>query len=286
MGLIRTGAATLDLSEMLEKAWGSGEFRAPSLDEFNKARRLFTQMLTARADTALQEQWNVLGFEWLTPSNSPSALWVLREREGRLSGGGFYLFRPQAQREIACEAPHARSDLHTGSIALELFLEGGFCAGAWGTVSRCGADLAHLDRTFFQAFTLAFAEAHPRGILAQFHGFEPSPHREAQGKPVDLVISSGSSRHPEWLTVMVRRLKTELPDSTWWVYPTNTRELGGTRNAQALALQQMNWPGFLHLELGLEFRQRLLHKPAQRSQLLQCLPVSQESPEPPGKTGS
>lgn len=182
-----------------------------------------------------------------------------------------FLFRPESAISLAWEAPHAKTDFHTGVIALELFMQGRARVAAWSTISRKKADMAHLSNTFFHSFTLAFAEDFPRGIVVQLHGFEDSKREAFAGGAIDLIMSSGKRRHPTWFDDTVKRLR-QGQLAAIRVYPDDIRELGGTRNAQSLALMQRGHEGFLHLEMSPEFRKRLRNSESARAALIKCLP--------------
>ena len=55
------------------------------------------------------------------------------------------------------------------------------------------------------------------------------------------------------------------------LYPLSIRELGGTTNVQGIALRQLGYQSFVHMEMSRPLRQALLDDEATRVQLLRCM---------------
>jgi hypothetical protein len=274
MRLGSEGARADGLATLLEAALDNKVYAEPAEQTLRSARALFKRMLLApKASDELKESWAALGFDWVEIQHLGENLLWLCEKAGQEKGRGVYLFRPGSESFLAWQAPHAKTDIRTGDISLRLFLQSRARAAAWSTISRKQADMAHLTNTFFHSFTLAFAEACPRGILVQLHGFEEAKRQETAPEPFDLILSSGSRHHPDWFLDTVKRFRQSMAQAVR-VYPDDTRELGGTRNAQSQALLQLGHPGFLHLEMSPAFRERLRQSAEARSTLIRCLPAS------------
>lgn len=228
----------------------------------------------------LQTEWSKLGFELRPVSIAQESLWVLSEPAGKQAGRGWYLFRDprreparngmdglRSASPVALEAPHARNDVHTGLIALRLFLEGNARVLACATITRRRADMAHLTETFFQAFTLAFAESCPTGLVVQVHGFDSRNHSITTA---EVVASTGSKTPEPWLSQVANDL-SKCTSLSVLAYPKETRQLGGTRNAQANALHQSTQCRFLHLEMSRDLRNRLTEDATLRRIILNCV---------------
>lgn len=263
-----TQAQEVDLEACLARVITNKHYQAPSPAEFTQATDLFQRTLEDRwADGKLTTSWAALGFEFRQVTAMNEQLWLLSESAGNEAGRGWFLFRTDSRSSLALQAPHARNDVHTGVIALRLFLAGRARVLAASTITRHRADMAHLDDTFFQAFTLAFARACPTGMVVQLHGFDAPNRPELEAE----IIASAGTRSPEpWLADVVQRLNklTALPALA---YPQDTRQLGGTLNAQSRALRQSRDCRFLHLEMSRELRERLTNDAALRRTILDCV---------------
>lgn len=261
-------ARAVDLEACLTRAVTNKVYQAPTPAELTRAKELFERTLQSHwTDAELTTDWAALGFEFQEVATTEESLWLLSEPAGRESGRGWYLFRTDRQSSIAMEAPHARNDIHTGIIALRLFLAGQARVFAASTITRHRADMAHLDDSFFHAFTLAFAQACPTGLVVQLHGFDKRNHPTAEA---DFIASAGIRSPEPWLTDLVQQLKkaTALPVLT---YPHDTKQLGATLNAQGRALRQTRHCRFLHLEMSRELRERLTRDDELRRAILNCL---------------
>jgi len=264
----RLQAKAAELQARLARAIANKVYQAPAAEDLVQARRLFQLTLQGQSRPAsLTADWAALGLEFQEVAGPAESLWLLTEPAGRETGRGWYLFRPHRESSIALEAPHARNDIHTGKIALQLFLAGKARTLAASTITRHRADMAHLEDTFFQAFTLAFAEVHRAGLVVQLHGFELGNHR---GTQADMIASAGTLSPGPWLTALVQRLR-ETTSLRAAAYPQDTRQFGAKLNAQGRALQQARQCRFLHLELSMELRKRLLREAGLRRAILDCL---------------
>ena len=259
------------LADLWAAARGKENFQQPDRAELRAAEDLFRRTLDGKEGTeALRQAWRELHWDYLPVRDGGADLVVVRELPEHRTGRGFYAFRRGHVPAIALEAPHGTDDLHTGRIALALFGQGETAAGAWNTVPRAGGDLAHLPDSYFQAFTRAFAAAHPHGLIVQLHGFEAAKRTSAAGMQADAIASNGTRQPPGWLLAVGQGLRASCTD-TVKVYPIDIRELGGTTNAQAQLLQGLGHDGFLHVEMSLAFRQRLREEPKLREDFLKCI---------------
>ena len=265
---VRTEAESFDLEQHLARAITNKVYQAPSSAELAQGKDLFQRALQGQLTGGeLRTNALPLGFEAHEILNGRETLWLLCETPGAETGRGWYLLRTNRQSTILLEAPHARNDIRTGLIGLRMFLAGRSRAFAAATITRHRADMAHLDDTLFQAFTLAFARSCPAGLVVQLHGFESGNHRDTEA----AIIASDGTRSPEpWLADLMRRLKTatSLPILA---YPTETQALGATLNAQARGLRQDGGCRFLHLELSMDLRERLASDDELRRGILDCL---------------
>ncbi len=193
-------------------------------------------------------------------------LW-LRERADAAWGGGVLALRlgPLPQ-ELVLQAPHPRSDLHSGLITGSLFDAGGIRAASFATAQRDASpdsDVAHNPETFFQSASDGLAEALPDPLFVQLHGF-------GQGtSTADAVISAGSGfMTAEALSGAIARLERALG-----VDDLRTGEevpaLAGRENAQGRLLAGR--ARFLHVELSLPLRLALRDDAALRASFAAAL---------------
>jgi hypothetical protein len=258
----------LDLEACLAQAITNRSYQAPDPSELARAKELFEHTLRSDQPAAeLKTRWADLGLVLDEVASEKETLWRVSEPPGKECGRGWYLFRTQPQSAIALEAPHARNDVHTGIIALRLFLAGQARALAASTITRHRADMAHLDNTFFQAFTLAFAEACPTGLVVQFHGFESGNH---DGVNADVIASAGTRSPEPWLAAVVQQFR-KATSLIVLAYPQDTQQLGATLNAQGQALHKNGRCRFLHLEMKEDLRERLTRDGELRRAILECL---------------
>jgi hypothetical protein len=275
LGAMQAGAETTapDLEAWLARAITNTNYRPPAQTDFTRAKELFGHTLTGdRPVTELKAGWEKLGFGFYEVATNGETLWLLSEPPGREFGRGWYLFRTNHQSTLALEAPHARNDVQTGIISLRLFLAGQARVLAAATITRYTADMAHLDDTFFHAFTLAFAETCPTGLVFQLHGFESNNHTNARA---DVIASTGSSSPGSWFTDAIQQFRTST-SLLVLAYPQDTKTLGATTNAQGQALHKAGRCRFLHLEFTKEVRDRLTRDPKLRRAILECLSAAQK----------
>jgi hypothetical protein len=268
----RMQARALDLEASLARAIVNTSYQEPAAGELTRAKELFKHTLQGDQTVAeLKTRWAESGFVLyeLDPNGEP--LWLVTEPTGKESGRGWYLFRANCQSNFALEAPHARNDIHTGIIGLRLFHAGPVRALAASTITRHRADMAHLDNTFFQAFTLAFSEACPTGLVLQLHGFESGNHSNI---PADIVASAGTRSPEPWFADVVERLR-RATSMRVLAYPRDTKILGANLNAQGGAVNKTRHCRFLHLEMTPELRERLARDQELRHAILNGLSGTQ-----------
>jgi hypothetical protein len=243
-------------------------------DQLEQARRLFARTLRGK-DSAdvLRQSWAGLGFELLDfQLDDGSKVWLLSEFQNRQIGRGFYAIRPRSSSVTAIQAPHSFADLQTRQLAAALFLGGDFRAAAWNTVHRKRADVAHIEASFFNAFTRAFIDVgYDQAVVCQLHGFASDKRSTDAGRRSDLIVSNGSRSPSFWLYHTARQFRAAFPHLDVRLYPDEVVELGGTTNRQARVLRQAGLGRFLHLEMGVKLRKELINSPSSRADYLKIL---------------
>jgi predicted protein tyrosine phosphatase len=137
-------------------------------------------------------------------------------------------------------------------------------------VPRNVADLTHLDRTYLIAFSLAFAQAYPREMIVQLHGYNAGRRRTVAATDSGAIVSAGHNRPSAQLAAAVHCMRQQVEPQTR-LFGVDVRELGATTNTVAQALRAIRYDLFVHVEMALPLRERLLADGAQRRALLNCL---------------
>lgn len=263
--------AASPLTQFWKASMQGGRYRAPTQPELQRAEALFRQTLLGQGTTQeLQQAWATLGIELVQIHGGGEDWWVLQEQPEHKTGRGFYVFRLAEAKALVIQAPHSGADRYTGEITLSLLREGAAKAAAWRTLPRQQADLAHLEATYFQAFTRAFAQAFPSGTVMQLHGFEQEKREGRSAGDADIVLSNGTRTPPERLRQIGQCWHRTLGVIVK-LYPDDVKDLGATANAQAMLLHGMGYPGFLHIEMSTLVRERLQQRKHERAIFLQCL---------------
>lgn len=200
------------------------------------------------------------------------------EPEGRCRGGGTYLLRSESGLlPLLITAPHRGADRHTGPLAMALMVEGRARAAGWNSVPRRSScksgtsDLARIARHPFTALSAGFARAYPNGRVVQVHGFDRNRRTTPEGKAASIILSNGSTFVSPTLRALVACLRHSLPSENVAVFPTDVSELGALRNAQGRRLRAIGFEGFVHAELSLDLRERLMSDYSLRRRFGSCL---------------
>jgi hypothetical protein len=281
------------VAELLDQSREGGRFEMPSDTELARSRQLFYRLFKSDLQPDLFEQWKTLGFAYQQIELSGKPYICLYEKDADRRGRGFYLFAKAPTARHVLMMPHGFYDLHTREIGFDLSREGHFAAIVWNTVHRYGADkgisrnrgyrhrpdssdptdtwdMARLSRSYFTAFTHAFAGAEPRGCLIQLHGFSQKKRDSRAGRDADMIISNGTRQLSHELRAFSDCLKIGMPGMIR-SYPTEVEELGGTQNTIGALLRARGHTGFVHIEMSYPLRVRLKKESALRQVFLQCI---------------
>ncbi len=269
-----TAGAAGPLERVLTETWTPERYLAVDAGQSAQAEALFISILADSADA----QQKAAALDMVLEPVGPG-LRVLRESAAHRGGRGVYFFRaPEAAVPLALQAPHARSDRHTGVLAVRLMASGRARALALNSAPRrigqpprnVDADLAHLPDSWMLAFTRAFAHALPQGRIVQLHGFSAEKRSTREGREADLIISPG---HLEG-SLPVLAVAACLAGEDFGLvrrFPDEVAELGGTTNVMARWLRAAGSPGFVHIEMVAELRNRLRKSPDLLARLGNCL---------------
>lgn len=272
-------ASPTPLAAALDEVRAEAGFQAPSWRTMQDARAVFRRLLTGEAepDAAALERFGLVARPVRIGTGRVPAL---SDPPAEVRGRGFYLLDREASgaSDVLLQAPHRFKDLDTGEIAAELVAAGGFRAAAWNTVPRWApddrsdrsSDVAHLDVSLFNAFTLAFAEAYPDGAVVQLHGYARGHRDTAAGRRAEVIVSSGTRRLHGPARAVYRCLDSAL-DAVVLGYGESVFELGATTNRNAAALRRIGFRRFVHVEMVRELRRRVLEEPALQARLRRCL---------------
>jgi len=203
-------------------------------------------------------------------------IWGLLELDEAPRGGGAYLFagRPTGgKRELILAAPHAFFDEQTGVIAGTIFFaqvatDARMRAFFTNTLHRyrdrpgkpvphedSAADVCHNPQHLFSAVTEAAARTTPVTVV-QIHGFGSAQERNA-----DVIVSAGKKNASTPRTRAVAAGIARILAAKVAVFPEETRELGATTNVQGQRLASIPGAEFVHIEMSMPVRQRLIQDP-------------------------
>jgi len=276
------GIASVSASEirvMLYEAQQEGSYVPADVTELEKAESLFLRVFQGDNAQTLRNEWGAIGFGLIEIREKGINYWVIQENVGRKEGRGFYLFRLNSNSITAIQAPHSFKDLRTREITFDLMFQSDYVAAAWNTVPRdyvvngvtVDADLAHLEQTFYIAFSRAFAQHFAQGNLVQLHGYAVEKRTTAAGKASELILSSGTSSPTSVLMQTADCMKQKVSDKSL-VYPLEVTELGATTNTIGAALREIGHEGFMHIEINRDVRERLLTENKLQNNFDRCLP--------------
>ena len=265
------------LAAALEPIQAEEGFQAPAWPAMQEAQKAFRRVLAGKAEPA-EKEFRPFGFTLRTVRLETGPALAVTEPPSDVRGRGFYVIDRHASAPVLVQAPHRFKDLDTGAIVAELVAPGGFRAAAWNTVPRWApddrsdrsSDVAHIDASYFNAFTQAFAEAYPDGAVVQIHGFARGNRDTAAGRRADVIVSNGTRRLQGPARAVHRCLSGAL-DATVLGYGETVFELGATTNRNAAALRRLGFQRFVHVEMVRDLRRRALAEPRLQERIRGCL---------------
>ncbi|HRY15870.1 MAG TPA: hypothetical protein P5330_08365 [Candidatus Competibacteraceae bacterium] len=266
----------------MERLWSasrSDEYRAPTPEALAETERLFRRALAGETGNALAADWAALGYKMEQVTDWNQVFTVVHEQPDQCWGRGFYVFAALPAGHPVLQAPHSFHDLHTGAIALRLFGQGRFAAGAWNTVRRSyqnrdgekvNADMAHAPESPFIAFSRAVAFVRPASAILQLHGFKAEERKTQTGRAAGAIISAGQ-RQPTAAAERTARCLDALFTEPVLLYPIQVEELGGVTNAIGQTLRALGSNAFVHIELAQPLREQLRDNEALQGSFGDCL---------------
>lgn len=253
------------LRSLFREAAQGGEFAMPTAGELAEARLMFDLLLKGKLETAaFKELLDSLGMEQLPVTEVGTDFVVLREKEGRKTGRGFYIYTNGATAHRYLLVPHAFTDVKTGHIALKLVDMGCFSLVALNTRKRyevrdnlkIDQDLAHLTGTYFSVLSHALAALADEPRVVQIHGYSKGNRETEAGMDADVIVSSGRRSLQPYASAVAECLSRN-DDYNVMVYPDQVYELGGTTNVTARIMRKAGNKSFLHIEMSRPFRDML-----------------------------
>lgn len=275
------------LSSHILSASKSERFVASTAYEVATVERLFRRTLRTAHDGSesienLNSAWQQVEMQ-IDESTLPNhqRIWILCENDDAQRGRGFYAFRVTQSQDnaeknesvlpVALQSPHCFFDKYTRSINVRLFETGHFSAAAWNTVRRQQVDLAHTQRHYLNAFTMAFADSDRQSRIVQLHGFSQDARTSDDGRQSDLIISDGTRSPGSNTRLFAARMQASMSGFAVKLFPEDVQELGATTNSQAKALRSVGFSTFLHLEMSLAFRRAFRRHRQTRDEFIQVL---------------
>ena len=261
----------LELKKLFQDSAIDSEIQFANQSDVVDFRKLMVQTLTSETVLpAMVVQWKEIGWELRSIAQSNAC--VLIELPNQRFGRGVYLIRRGIKSKLTVQAPHRFYDKKTGVIARKIFEEHDVWAVGSNTANRKKIDLAHSDRHYFNAFTEALVEVQSDVAIIQLHGFS-SDNKPVEGKSVSVIVSDTTKFPGRMARETATEFKTRFGKSHTRLFPLEVRWLGGTKNSQGSLARQMGSVRFLHVEMNLEFRQRLVTDASVREQFIQAIEV-------------
>jgi hypothetical protein len=247
---------------------GSDESRfvVPSDEELRTLESVVGRALRHEPLGSLQSDLAPIGYRITSIPEWPDAV-LIHEGERRRGGGGFVVRTTAkgadpASAPWAIQAPHTFYDTGTLPIACALFHQSEdaralfyntahrYKASAAAAGVLHPADVAHSERTLFQAATRGLLAAVPKCGVVQVHGFAD--------RIVDFgaVLSSGERLAAQATVLSLKVAFSRLLEVPIAAYPNDTKELGATTNVQGPLVRGAGGR-FVHMELSEKTRQRL-----------------------------
>ena len=259
------------LTQVLADASRHKQYEPVSVAELRQAEKLFLATFVASESfSELKRRWSDLGWNYrqlvnASGSDSGTAVYLLTESPSDIRGRGCYAFRHNAELPVAIQAPHSFYDKHTRSIGIRIFEQGSARAASWNTVRRSVEDAAHVRDTYFNAFTRAFLQIDSRMAIVQLHGFAQEKRKTLSGRASDIIVSNGT-RFPGRLARSAAAQLASGDLGAVHLYPSQVKELGGTKNAQASIVHQHGFDNFIHIEMSADIRKSLCNRKNLRDQ--------------------
>lgn len=213
------------------------------------------------------QAWQALAFDQLDSNTQ----WAVREQAAARRGWGAYVFRASPSRPLLIQAPHADSDLGTGTIALALYRQSSAWALALNSTARttaAQADQAHAGTGPFMLLTDAALTLDASTVLVQVHGFGSQTARRFDLADDSVVLSNGTTDPDQALRQLAACLVAAGFDAR--LFPGQARYPGGTGNSVGRRMRERAAGRFVHLELGAALR-RQLAQPARLEAFSACL---------------
>jgi hypothetical protein len=137
-------------------------------------------------------------------------------------------------------------------------------------------DLAHTRGHYLDAFTRAFVQARPHGVVIQLHGFLQRKRKTAAASSADLIISSGTRYPQAWIQETASEFQDSFGHGVTRLYPREVLELGGTTNTQGTIMRASESGRFIHLEMSQALRRKLRYERLVRKDFLTDLSTACE----------
>lgn len=248
-------------------------YQPVTVDEMQDAEGVFKKLLRDELNDEVQIQLSKLNLMMLKTAD----FLIISEIKPPYSGKGVFVIDRRSKYAGLLQAPHAYHDRKTGNISIKLFVENKFKALVINTVNRSSlskngekvsADMAHLKNSLYIAFSRAYVSEYAHGHIVQLHGFNAKKRKATRA--FDFILSNGTGTYNQQLIKQKNCIRQNLSKHSY-VYPIDTRVLGGTKNSIGNTVRSMGFSGFQHIEISLPMRKRLNTSAKSRDQFSRCL---------------
>ncbi len=224
--LIKNGSLTGYVYSIIDDMPGKdgNNYQNPSSEQFSSWKNLIQTLLKKDFSSASSLAGD-FSYELIEFTDGTEKYYILQKKENSLNYWGTYVFNPEGCRKIIIQSPHPKYDLNTGKQGVYVLKNTGalfYClagthrcnssliSNCSGTTSACGStsgpyrisDMAHNDKSIFQATTGAVKESDSTLVFIQLHGFG-----KKSGDPY-VIMSNGTRITPD--PDYINLLKNEL----------------------------------------------------------------------------
>lgn len=266
----------LNAAENLKSNWKNKRasfYQQYTNSQLNLARSAFENILRNNINDDVVENLQSLNLM----IHKQHDFWIINEKSKPYSGQGMYAIRITTENQLLLQAPHAYSDLMTGSLVLKMMKESKIKAISINTIGRkykkhngnlISADMAHISKSLFLEFSKAFGTVFNEASIIQLHGFNAKKRNPSE--KYQLIISNGTPSVSLKLMYQKNCLNDVFSIQSH-IYPNDVNFLGGTKNVIGQEIRHLGFDGFEHIEMSLEVRKKLNKSSKKRQAFINCL---------------
>ena len=183
--------------------------------------------------------------------------------------------KPSPNTHAHLQIPHSFHDLHTADIG-KLLCSGNFFESCmFNLYHRSHHDFTHTTNNIFNKFVKNLSATKSKFTIVQLHGFNAKTRKSEHISDTNLIISVNGRRPSNRIVRIINHSAMKSWKTT--IYGHNINILGGTKNKQLELLRDKDKATFIHMELSLKLRRKLLTSSGERKKFLEFLRVLNDS---------